>query len=170
MFEDTGTLLVRLLLPVSFILTGVALFLSLEGCYPRTTSAADSPKEIPGEISRRIALDVGIVVSDMDTSLQFYHGVLGLPIVAEVRTSLIGAGTMVQLQHGASLIKLLHMDTPPEAHHVKGITTVYGHRYVTLMVEDIDPLATKIDETEISVVMPLTKLGNGAYIMMVERS
>ena len=133
-----------------------------------TEAAGVTDSVLPQDSRLRIALDVGIVVEDMDTSLAFYNDLLGLPVVAEVRTSLIGAGTMVQLQHGESLVKLLQMDTPPSSRSAKGIVSAYGHRYITLMVEDIDPFVSSTNKVELPIVMPLTELGNGAKIMMVE--
>jgi len=146
----------------------MALFLSLEACNPQDTSAADSVADEPSDSELRIALDVGIVVSDMEKSLSFYRDLIGLPVIAEVRTSLIGAGTMVQLRHGASLIKLLEMDEAPLARTETGITTTLGHRYVTFMVSDISIYEQKIEEADSPVAMPLTELGNGAKIMMIE--
>ena len=56
----------------------------------------------------RNGIDVGIIVSDNEASLQFYRDYLGLPVVNEVTTSLIGKGQMVQLQLGESLIASFH--------------------------------------------------------------
>ena len=168
MIDPKGSLLFRLILPISFIITGMALFLSLEACNPPDTSAADSNSSQNSESEPRIALDVGIVVSDMEKSLAFYEDLIGLPVIAEVRTSLIGAGKMVQLRHGVSLIKLLEMDEAPLAKTETGITTTFGHRYVTFMVSDISVYEQKVNKADTPVAMPLTELGNGAKIMMVE--
>ena len=158
----------RLMLPISFILAGIFLFISLEGCNLKDLSAAEIMESGNGEQAPRIALDVGIIVSDMDASLNFYKDLLQLPVVAQVRTSLIGAGTMIQLRHGASLIKLVEMDDPPSSKTKPGITTTYGHRYITLMVEDISIYASALEKANVPFSMPLTELGNGAKIMMVE--
>ena len=133
------------------------------------TTSVDEPT-VSGELGEqtRIAMDVGLVVTDMDHSLAFYRDLLGLPVVAQVRTSLIGKGMMIRVQHGASLIKLLEMDSPPTEAVQAGITGSYGYRYVTLMVSDIQPFVSKIEQSGISVVMPLTELGNGAKIFMIE--
>ncbi|MBX2819051.1 MAG: VOC family protein [Rhodothermaceae bacterium] len=168
MIDPNGSLFIRLVLPICFIVTGLALFLSLEACNPKGAPSADIESSQSQNPEVRVALDVGIVVSDMDASLAFYRDLLGLPVIAEVRTSLIGAGTMVQLRHGASLIKLVQMDEPPGAKTETGITTTLGHRYVTLMVSDISYYGQKIKEAGSPVAMPLTELGNGAKIIMVE--
>ena len=75
-------------------------------------SSGDTPQTAPAS-SARIAVDVGVIVTDMERSLGFYRDLLALPVVAEVTTSLIGKGRMVQLRHGASLIKLVEMDAAP---------------------------------------------------------
>ena len=140
----------------------IILLIVLVACTPDVDqSAIEAP-------NARIAVDVGVVVSDMDRALMFYRDLLGLSVVAEVRTSLIGKGTMVQVQHGASIIKLLQMDTPPDVGIHDGIAAVVGYRYITLMVSDIQQYVTVLQENnEVTVSLPLTELGNGAKIFMV---
>lgn len=134
---------------------------------PATASESDLPQDAPAP-SARIAVDVGVVVADMERALGFYRDLLGLPVVAEVTTSLIGTGQMVQLAHGTSLIKLVQMDDPPSEHTPTGIPTVFGYRYITLMVVDIGAVMAKIEQGQVPVALPLTALGNGAQIVMVE--
>ncbi len=116
----------------------------------------------------RIAVDAGVIVADMDAALAFYRDLLGLPVIADITTSLIGKGRMVQLQHGASLIKLVQMETAPAADTEAGITTTFGYRYITLMVEDMAPIVAQTEAASTPVFLPLTTLGNGAQIYMVE--
>lgn len=117
--------------------------------------------------SARIAIDIGIVVDNLETSLQFYRDRLGLNIVGELNTSLIGTGKMVQLQHGASLIKLVEFTQTPGA-PAKGIASSRGLRYLTLMVTTIHNIAARLEQAAVSTVIPLTELANGAAILMVE--
>ena len=146
------------------------LFFLLAACTPETPAPAsgdDTSQEAPAP-STRIAVDVGVVVEDMERSLGFYHDLLGLPVVAEVTTSLIGKGQMVQLKHGASLIKLVQMEEAPSGGTPTGIATTFGYRYITLLVDDIDAIMTKIEQGAAPIALPLTELGNGAQIVMVE--
>ena len=83
-------------------------------------------------MSQPIAIDIGIVVTDMERSLSFYRDLLGLPVIAEITTALIGKGRMVQLKHGESLIKLVQLDTSPTEQSSKGISQALGYRYITL--------------------------------------
>ena len=75
---------------------------------------------------------------------------------------------MVQLKHGTSLIKLVELKTTPSAKTETGINTAMGYRYITLMVTEIDPIAEKLAQNHVPVALPLTTLGNGAKILMVE--
>ena len=128
-------------------------------CEPPPDAASDTV---------RTAVDVGIVVSDMQQALSFYQDVLGLPVVAEVNTSLIGKGRMVQLAHGTSLIKLVEFEEAPDGVVSEGIGKEFGYRYITLMVPDITPILDTIQMAELPIVLPATELGNGAVIAMVE--
>lgn len=51
--------------------------------------------------SIRIAVDVGVVVSDMEESLAFYRDLIGLPFITEINSELNGVGRMAQLKHGS---------------------------------------------------------------------
>ena len=119
-------------------------------------------------MTARVAIDVGVVVADMERSLHFYRDLIGLPVIAEVTTSLIGKGRMVQLKHGESLIKLLEMDEVPSARSLKGISKAIGYRYVTLLVSNLEEIATKLERAGVAIALPITQLGNGAKIFMVE--
>ncbi|MEL6253977.1 MAG: VOC family protein [Bacteroidota bacterium] len=119
-------------------------------------------------IAPRIAVDAGLLVANMDESLAFYRDLIGLPLIAEITTSLIGKGRMVQLQHGASLIKLVEMEQPPSKTSPTGLSSALGYRYITLMITDMDAMMERIEQANIPIALPLTTLGNGAQIVMVE--
>ena len=119
----------------------------------------------------RIAVDAGILVTNMERSLYFYRVLLELPVVAQVATSLIGKGTMVQLRHGESLIKLVELEKGPSqpngvGHHGR-LAAAYGIRYITLMVVNIVAIMERVEQTDTTITLPLTQLGNGALIAMV---
>ena len=115
----------------------------------------------------RIAVDVGIVVATMERALGFYRDLLNLPVVADVATSLIGKGRMVQLKHGESLIKLVELDQGPSAPQATGIAMALGYRYITLLVPDLDAVMTRMTQTAITIVLPVTQLSSGSTIAMV---
>jgi len=130
--------------------------------------AAPPPQTAASENTARIAVDVGVIVADMDAALAFYRDGLGLEQIGDFRTSLIGAGRMVQLRHGASIVKLVQMDEAPQQASPPGLTGGRGYRYITLMVEDIAAMAERSAQAQAPVALPLTTLGNGAQILMVE--
>ena len=118
--------------------------------------------------SARIAVDIGILVVDMERSLHFYRDILGMPVTGEVRTSMIGAGRLVKIEYGSSLIKLLQMDDAPTNYSPSGLTSAYGLRYITLLVDDIEQTVTRIEQSGQTITMPVTILGHGVKIAMVE--
>lgn len=118
--------------------------------------------------SSRVAVDVGILVADMEKALSFYRDLLGLSVVTEITTSLIGKGIMIQLKHGASLIKLVKLDDIPSRQTSTGISTTLGYRYITLHLPDITEMMSKIEDAHVPIVVPITQLGNGVAIVMVE--
>ena len=119
-------------------------------------------------MSQRIAIDIGIVVTDMERSLSFYRDLLGLPVIAEITTALIGKGRMVQLKHSESLIKLVQLDTSPTEQSSKGISQALGYRYITLLISDIDTTMTRLTQANVTVTISITQLDNDAKIAMVE--
>jgi glyoxylase I family protein len=108
------------------------------------------------------------MVADMDRSLGFYRDRLGLSIVGESRTSLIGAGRRVQLQYGPSRIKLVEMDYPPSAQGPLGIPAALGYRYITLLVADIHAVMQRMERNDVPITIPTTRLGNDAQIAMIQ--
>src|SRR5712692_4268202 len=58
------------------------------------------------------ALDLGLVVRDLEVSLKFYQGVLGLEKAGEFQTPF---GPMVRLRFGESDLKLIAPKAPPPA-------------------------------------------------------
>ena len=126
----------------------------------------DSAREAPIP-STRIAIDVGILVADLESSLGFYRDLIGLTAIAELPTSLIGKGRMVQLRHGESLIKLVELNEPPSSHSPAGISAAFGYRYITLLVTDLEAIFAKLVAANVAIALPITQLPNGAEIAMV---
>lgn len=116
--------------------------------------------------SKRCALDVGLLVADLEAALQFYGGLLDLEVHTELTTSLIGQGRMVQLRVGDSLLKLVQLgELPPPAE--PGLTGRLGFRYLTVPVTDIAARLRRLQEAGNEVALPLTRLPNGTLIVMV---
>ncbi|MEL6247170.1 MAG: VOC family protein [Cyanobacteria bacterium J06627_15] len=116
----------------------------------------------------RMAIDVGIVVTDLERALSFYRDRVGLVVVAELSTSLIGKGRMVQLQHGTSRIKLIELAAAPLVAVPSDIAAALGYRYITLLIADVVGMIAKLTASGVTVVIPVTQLDNGAMIAMVK--
>ena len=116
----------------------------------------------------RTAIDVGLVVSDLERSLGFYCDLIGLPVVATLTTSLIGRGRMVQLNHGSSRIKLVELDENPAESSPIGISKALGYRYITLLVADLEEVMGRLDKNKTPIVVPMTQHPSGTRITMVE--
>ncbi|MEM8892382.1 MAG: VOC family protein [Bacteroidota bacterium] len=147
--------------------------LALMSCSPQESDKQQMPAEEDNQTSTqlttpRIAVDAGVLVTDMERSLGFYRDLIGLPVIAEITTSLIGKGRMVQLQHGTSLIKLVEMEQAPSQTSPSGLSSAFGYRYITLMISDMDEVMQKIEQADVPIALPLTTLGNGAKIVMIE--
>ncbi len=115
----------------------------------------------------RRAIDVGILVVDLSRSLAFYRDLLGLPVVGETVTSLIGPGRMVQLRYGEALIKLVQIEASTTVSSPEALTHALGFRYLTIPVADIEAMMQKVEAAGVAVSIPLTQLGNGTLIAMV---
>jgi len=77
---------------------------------------------------------VGIAVSDMSRSLDFYHHLLGFPIVEEFEVKKLDL-RIVFLKAGEAMIELLHYRSekgmpPPQK--------PLGLRHLTFLVDDVD--------------------------------
>ena len=88
-------------------------------------------------------VDVGIVCSDFDKSLEFYHEKLGFEIALDIEISgdlathvgLAPSGfRQVRLQAGSTLIKLMQIDNPPPTGSDEFRA---GVRWLTYFVSDI---------------------------------
>lgn len=142
---------------------------SLELAKPSSGEAtAGAQKQKSSVVSpSRFAIDIGIVVADMERALGFYQDLLGLSIVEESATSVIGIGRTVELQHGPSLIKLVESAAEDPARRPTKISATTGYRYLTLPVSDISVIMRRIAQEDVSISQPLTRLGNGVQSAMV---
>lgn len=115
----------------------------------------------------RTAVDVGVLVKDLERSLAFYRDLLDLPVINEVQLSLLGQGRMVQLRYGHSLIKLIELERLPHKQISADITEALGYRYITLLVPDIRSVVTRLEQAGVAITLPITNLANSAQIAMV---
>jgi catechol 2,3-dioxygenase-like lactoylglutathione lyase family enzyme len=114
-------------------------------------------------VAGKNAIDLGIVVKDINASLAFYCEVLGLKKVQEMP---LWIGTMHRLAFGDSFIKLIDpKETPPAT--TKGLASSLGFRYLTLQIKNIEDICEKCAELGISFEIKKTELMPGVTIAMV---
>lgn len=109
------------------------------------------------------AIDIGIVVRDIQASLGFYVGVLGLNKIGELP---LPFGTMHRLGFGDSFVKLVDPKTVPPAGTI-GLAKELGFRYLTFQVKNIDEVYAACEKAGAPVEIPKQELMPGVTIAMV---
>ena len=114
-------------------------------------------------VAGKNAIDLGIVVKDIEASLIFYCDVLGLKKVQEMP---LWIGTMHRLAFGDSFIKLIDpKDVPPAT--TEGLASSLGFRYLTLQISNMDEVTDKCKKLDIPFEIEKTELMPGVTIAMV---
>jgi len=110
------------------------------------------------------SLDLGILVSDIEASLNFYQNLLGLEFVGKTP---VWFGTMHRLRFGTSDFKLIEPNTvPPQG--AMGLETQLGFRYVTFVVQNLTELCSKLLSKGIEFTLPEKEIRPGIRIAMVK--
>ena len=110
------------------------------------------------------ALDLGVLVSDIQASLEFYQNLLGLEFVGKVP---LPFGTMHRLRFGTSDFKLIDPKTKPPKGAI-GLEKALGFRYVTFVVSNLSDLCRELKSKGIEFAIPETELVPGTRIAMVK--
>lgn len=110
------------------------------------------------------SLDLGIVVSDIKASLNFYQDILGLEFVG---ITPVWFGTMHRLRFGTSDFKLIDPKTPPPRGLV-GLENQLGYRYVTFVIKNISQVCSLLTNKGIEFTLPETEIRPGVRIAMVK--
>jgi glyoxylase I family protein len=117
---------------------------------------------------RKDSIDLGIVVKDSATALAFYRDVLGFEHVTDTPMHGTLAGTMHRLLCGTTLIKLVKLDTNPEASAPPGgIAGATGYRYFTMQVENLAAITQECRDTGAPVLVDCVEIRPGVTISMV---
>jgi catechol 2,3-dioxygenase-like lactoylglutathione lyase family enzyme len=110
------------------------------------------------------SLDLGIIVSDIQASLNFYQNILGLEFVGTVP---LWFGTMHRLRFGTSDFKLIEPKViPPKG--AMGLESQLGFRYVTFVIENLSQLCSNLKNMGIEFALPETEIRPGVRIAMVK--
>jgi catechol 2,3-dioxygenase-like lactoylglutathione lyase family enzyme len=110
------------------------------------------------------SVDVGIFVSDIKKSLDFYHGILGLEKIEELPT---GFGTLHRLRFGTSDVKLMDPKKVPSAGAI-GLEKQLGIRYLTFVIRDLTGLCAELKGKGVEFTIPETQIRPGTRIAMVK--
>lgn len=109
------------------------------------------------------ALDIGIIVSDINASLAFYCDLLGLEKVQEMP---LWFGTMHRLAFADAFVKLIDPKEVPPAGS-EGLHSVLGFRYLTFQVTNIDEVCADCSAAGVSFEVEKQELMPGVTIAMV---
>lgn len=110
------------------------------------------------------SLDIGVIVSDIKASLNFYQNILGLEFVGTVP---LWFGTMHRLRFGTSDFKLIEPKAVPPRGAV-GLENQLGFRYVTFVIENLSELCHHLQKIGIEFTLPEKEIRPGVRIAMVK--
>jgi catechol 2,3-dioxygenase-like lactoylglutathione lyase family enzyme len=110
------------------------------------------------------SLDLGIVVSDIKTSLNFYQNILGLEFVG---ITPVWFGTMHRLRFGTSDFKLIEPKTVPPPGAI-GLEKQLGFRYVTFVIKNLSELCAELKGKGIEFALPEKEVRPGVRVAMVK--
>ena len=110
------------------------------------------------------SLDLGIFVSDIKASLNFYQNILGLEFVG---LTPLPFGTMHRLRFGTSDFKLIEpTNVPPKG--AIGLGNQLGFRYVTFPVKNLTEICAELKEKGVEFTVPEKEARPGVSIAMVK--
>jgi catechol 2,3-dioxygenase-like lactoylglutathione lyase family enzyme len=109
------------------------------------------------------SLDLGILVSDINSSLNFYQNILGIKFIEQIPSSF---GTMYRLRFGSSDLKLIDPHDRRQKGPI-GIENQLGFRYVTFFVKNLSKLCKELQAKGIIFVVPEKEHRPGLHIAMV---
>ena len=110
------------------------------------------------------SVDIGIFVSDIKKSLDFYQGILGLEKTEELQT---GFGTLHRLRYGTSDVKLMDPKKVPPTGLI-GLEKQLGIRYLTFVIRDLSDLCAVLKQKGVEFTIPETQIRPGTRIAMVK--
>ena len=110
------------------------------------------------------SLDLGILVSDIKASLEFYRDTLGLEYVGETP---VWFGTMHRLRFGTSDFKVIQPNTIPPKGSI-GLESQLGFRYVTFVIQGLTELCKELQSKGIEFFLPEKEMRPGVRIAMVK--
>lgn len=105
-----------------------------------------------------LAVEIGIVTTNLDAMVVPYEGCLGLP----TRVNSTSGGTMKRYTLGANVLKLVTLDNPPAAPAAPGGGPAQaGIRYVTVVVKNVKAAEKHIADAGYDIVQPAAEFAPG---------
>ncbi|MEM1332517.1 MAG: VOC family protein [Actinomycetota bacterium] len=116
----------------------------------------------------KASIDLGIVITDSQRSLDFYCGLLGLEHVTDMPMPIAGGGTMHRIRCGDSVLKLVKLLETPEPGASGGPGGATGLRYVTITVSNLEDSVAAARAAGHAVPHSPTVVRDGVTIAMIE--
>jgi catechol 2,3-dioxygenase-like lactoylglutathione lyase family enzyme len=110
------------------------------------------------------SLDLGIVVSDIKASLNFYQNIVGLEFVG---TNPVWFGTMHRMRFGTSDFKLIEPKVVPPKGAV-GLEKQLGFRYVTFVIKNLSEFCKELKNKGLEFTVPEKEVRPGVRIAMIK--
>jgi catechol 2,3-dioxygenase-like lactoylglutathione lyase family enzyme len=111
------------------------------------------------------SLDLGMIVSDIDKSREFYQDMLGLKFDG---TMDLDFGTLYRYLFGTSVIKLIMPKEEPPGPGAIGLDKQLGFRYITFFVTNISELCAGLKDKGVEFVTEEMEFVPGKCIAMVK--
>ena len=111
---------------------------------------------------------IGLTVSDVERSRQFYREILALSEEKPEKVALLNGDSKYTFAAGKTQIKFWKGSGEGLPKHTGNITDALGFRYFTFMVKDVDAAASKLAERGAKIVIKPVDFGKIARIMMIE--
>ena len=115
-------------------------------------------------VAGKNAIDIGVLVSDIDASLTFYVDILGLEKVQEMP---LPFGTMHRLAFGNSFVKLVDPHDIPVGKSPL-LEGNLGFRYLTFQISNMDELCDELKAKNVEFSVEKKEYMPGVTIAMVK--
>lgn len=112
------------------------------------------------------ALDVGIITSNGEKMLAFYHGVLGLS--QEPSIPFPGLGTIHRLLCGNSILRIVASDNPVENVAGGAFASRNGIRYLTINIKNLDEVVADCKAFGCNIAVDIRDLRPGVRCCQVQ--
>jgi len=115
----------------------------------------------------------GVIVSDLDRSIAFYHDVLGLPLASEPSPVVAGPGLgpalgvpgaslrMVTLDVGGDTLELLEYLSPPSPIDTPMPQNALGAHHVAFRVDDVAAKVAELEDRGVTFLSPVNRVDEG---------